>query len=81
MIEVILYNHKQIENKKGYQIMTNKHLQAAKYAKNDEFYTQISDIEEELRHYTKYFKDKVVYCNCDDPIALGILMKASQKCH
>ena len=47
--------------------MTNKHLQAAKKAKNDEFYTQMSDIEEELRHYTKHFKDKVVYCNCDDP--------------
>lgn len=47
--------------------MTNKHLQAAKQAKNDEFYTQISDIETELRHYTKHFKDKVVYCNCDDP--------------
>lgn len=47
--------------------MTNRHLQAAKNAKNDEFYTQIEDIEEELRHYTKYFKDKVVYCNCDDP--------------
>lgn len=47
--------------------MANSHLQAAKNAKNDEFYTQISDIEEELRHYTKHFKDKVVYCNCDDP--------------
>lgn len=47
--------------------MTNRHLHAAKMAKNDEFYTQISDIEEELRHYTKQFKDKVVYCNCDDP--------------
>lgn len=47
--------------------MTNRHLQAAKEVKNDEFYTQSSDIEEELRHYTKQFKDKVVYCNCDDP--------------
>lgn len=47
--------------------MTNKHLQAAKQAKNDEFYTRLEDIEEELRHYTKHFKDKVVYCNCDDP--------------
>lgn len=47
--------------------MTNAHLQAAKKAKNDEFYTQFSDIEEELRHYTKHFKGKVVYCNCDDP--------------
>ena len=47
--------------------MTNRHFHAAKEAKNDEFYTQYSDIEEELRHYTKQFKDKVVYCNCDDP--------------
>ena len=47
--------------------MTNRHLQAAKKAKNDEFYTRMEDIEEELRHYTKHFKDKVVYCNCDDP--------------
>lgn len=47
--------------------MTNKHLLAAKQAKNDEFYTRLEDIEEELRHYTKHFKDKVVYCNCDDP--------------
>lgn len=47
--------------------MTNKHLNAAKKAKNDEFYTRLEDIEEELRHYTKHLKDKVVYCNCDDP--------------
>lgn len=47
--------------------MANNNLNAAKKAKNDEFYTQSSDIEEELRHYTKHFKNKVVYCNCDDP--------------
>lgn len=47
--------------------MTNKTLNAAKKAKNDEFYTRLEDIEEELRHYTKHFKGKVVYCNCDDP--------------
>ncbi len=35
--------------------------------KNDEFYTQLSDIEEELRHYKNHFRDKVVFCNCDDP--------------
>ncbi|MCY4300412.1 MAG: adenosine deaminase [Aestuariivita sp.] len=39
----------------------------AKKAKNDEFYTQLSDIENELRHYKEHFKNKVVYCNCDDP--------------
>ena len=43
-------------------------LNAARNAKNDEFYTQSSDIEAELKHYRKHFKDQVVYCNCDDPI-------------
>ena len=46
---------------------TNKLLQKAKGAKSDEFYTQLSDIESELQHYKKHFKNKVVYCNCDDP--------------
>ena len=47
--------------------MPNKNLTQAKKAKNDEFYTQLTDIEKELSHYTKHFKDKVVLCNCDDP--------------
>ncbi|WP_086241143.1 MULTISPECIES: adenine-specific methyltransferase EcoRI family protein [Campylobacter] len=42
-------------------------LRNAKKAKNDEFYTQLSDIENELKHYKEHFKDKVVFCNCDDP--------------
>jgi hypothetical protein len=45
----------------------NKDLNKAKRAKKDEFYTQLTDIERELKHYRKHFKDKVVYCNCDDP--------------
>ena len=45
----------------------NRNLHQAKNAKKDEFYTQLSDIENELRHYQNHFKDKVVYCNCDDP--------------
>lgn len=45
----------------------NKNLNQAKTNKKDEFYTQLSDIERELKHYKKHFKDKVVYCNCDDP--------------
>ncbi len=45
----------------------NKNLTQAKKNKKDEFYTQLSDIERELKHYRKHFKDKVVYCNCDDP--------------
>lgn len=47
--------------------MDNGNLQTAKGAKQDEFYTQLSDIEKELKHYKEQFKDKVVYCNCDDP--------------
>lgn len=46
---------------------TNKILQKAKKSKSDEFYTQLSDIESELQHYKGHFKNKVVYCNCDDP--------------
>lgn len=45
----------------------NELLNRAKKAKKDEFYTQLSDISNELKHYRKHFKDKVVYCNCDDP--------------
>jgi len=45
----------------------NKNLHQAKRSKKDEFYTQLADIENELRHYCHHFKDKVVYCNCDDP--------------
>lgn len=45
----------------------NKYLNIASKAKKDEFYTQLSDIERELKHYKEHFKDKVVYCNCDDP--------------
>ncbi len=45
----------------------NKNLHSAKANKNDEFYTQISDIERELKHYKSHFENKVVYCNCDDP--------------
>ncbi|PCJ57128.1 MAG: adenosine deaminase [Candidatus Hydrogenedentota bacterium] len=42
-------------------------LTKAKTNKKDEFYTQLTDIESELKHYKSHFKDKVVFCNCDDP--------------
>lgn len=45
----------------------NKNLQSAKSSKKDEFYTQLSDIEKELRYYKDHFKNKIVLCNCDDP--------------
>lgn len=48
--------------------MTGKSdLNKAKNAKKDEFYTQLADIEVELKHYKKHFKGKIVLCNCDDP--------------
>lgn len=47
--------------------MAKKNLNAAKAAKKDEFYTQMTDIERELQHYWPHFRDKVVLCNCDDP--------------
>jgi hypothetical protein len=45
----------------------NGNLHKASKAKNDEFYTQLVDIEKELKHYKQQFRGKVVYCNCDDP--------------
>ena len=45
----------------------NINLQNAKNSKNDEFYTQLPDIDKELRHYKEHFKWKTVFCNCDDP--------------
>lgn len=46
---------------------SNKDLLKAGQEKKDEFYTQLADIENELKHYKEYFRNKVVYCNCDDP--------------
>lgn len=45
----------------------NRNLHKASQAKKDEFYTQLTDIEKELKHYKSQFRGKVVYCNCDDP--------------
>ena len=47
--------------------MANKNLNDAGAAKRDEFYTQLTDIQEELRHYKVHFRGKTVLCNCDDP--------------
>ena len=46
---------------------TNRTLHRAKAGRNDEFYTQLSDIENELKHYRSHFQGKTVLCNCDDP--------------
>ena len=45
----------------------NINLHAANRAKKDEFYTQLVDIENELKHYKQHFKGKTILCNCDDP--------------
>ena len=45
----------------------NKNLNNAKAGKKDEFYTELTDIEKELRHYKDHFKGKTIFCNCDDP--------------
>lgn len=45
----------------------NKSLHKASKAKNDEFYTQLGDIANELKHYRDQLRDKVIFCNCDDP--------------
>ena len=47
--------------------MAHENLRTAKKAKKDEFYTQLKDIEVELHHYREYFKNKIIFCNCDDP--------------
>lgn len=49
------------------RLTKNKMLAQARNAKKDEFYTLLSDIEKELKHYKAHFNGKVVYCNCDDP--------------
>ena len=45
----------------------SENLRKAKQNKNDEFYTQLVDIENEMKHYWKHFENKIIYCNCDDP--------------
>ena len=54
-------------HRKAPPMADNSNLQKANKAKQDEFYTQLVDIEKELRHYKGHFKDKIVLCNCDDP--------------
>ncbi len=59
----------------------NRSLHAAKATKQDEFYTQLPDIEKELKHYTKHFKSKTVLCNCDDPKVSNFFHYFSHKFH
>lgn len=54
--------------------MANKNLNKAKEAKKDEFYTQLEDINNEMRHYREHFRGKTVLCNCDDPRVSNFFM-------
>jgi hypothetical protein len=59
-----------INKKKGggkQKMSANQNLRKAKKEKNDEFYTQFEDVNRECQHYRDYFRDKVIFCNCDDP--------------
>lgn len=59
----------------------NRSLHAARATKQDEFYTQLPDIEKELKNYTKHFKGKTVLCNCDDPKVSNFFHYFSHKFH
>jgi hypothetical protein len=59
----------------------NRSLHAAKATKQDEFYTQLPDIEKELKHYAKHFKGKTVLCNCDDPKVSNFFHYFTHKFH
>ncbi len=61
-MSVFLFVERQVFN-----MSVNANLHKAKNAKNDEFYTQLTDISKELMHYKQHFKDKIVLCNCDNP--------------
>lgn len=63
----VILKHTNTDQQKGIDIMANTSLHAAKDAKNDEFYTRLEDINEEMNHYEDKFRGKVVFCNCDDP--------------
>ena len=68
-LERTVYNgeHRSIQAERAGMVSGNAGLQNAAKAKKDEFYTQLPDIEAELKHYNDHFKGKKVLCNCDDP--------------
>lgn len=59
----------------------NDFLRKAKKNKNDEFYTQMIDIESELQYYKAHFKGKIVFCNCDDPMTSNFYKYFAQNFH
>ena len=50
----------------------------ARKNKQDEFYTQLVDVEKELKHYREHFKNKIVFCNCDDPVDSNFFLSCVQ---
>ena len=58
----------------------NSNLNSAKTARKDEFYTQLTDIEKEMRYYRKHFRGKTVLCNCDDPFESNFFKATPHKC-
>ena len=60
-------NYERVAGREAIRVPRNTNLRRAKEAKNDEFYTQLNDVSNELKHYRPQFKDKIVLCNCDDP--------------
>ena len=67
LAQATLDGNKQKEGRVKYHVSKNAPLNRASVAKEDEFYTQLSDIENELKYYHEHFKGKIVLCNCDDP--------------
>mgnify|MGYP000448858790 CR=1 FL=1 len=66
-IELLNETQTGLDRGSGINMARNVDLGAARTAKKDEFYTQLTDIEKEMRYYKKHFQGKTVLCNCDDP--------------
>ena len=60
-------NNKTLNSREREREKSNSTLNSAKKNKNDEFYTLLPEIENELKYYKEFFKNKIIFCNCDDP--------------
>lgn len=67
LLHTVIYGFGKEQGRIYRDMSANANLHKAKDAKNDEFYTQLTDVSKELMHYKQHFKDKIVFCNCDDP--------------
>ena len=59
--------------------MATKQMDVAKKNKSDEFYTQLVDIENELKHYKEQLSGKIIFCNCDDPYESNFFLWVQEK--